>query len=115
MAKGLIRPTAVDRAWVAANPVAALVGYGSTILAAFGIFDLLGLTADQVAILGGSVMGVVASLQTLRERRQRKDVEELVAQNDELKKAASSMTDGQKPAAETSREPPGEAAGPRGG
>lgn len=77
MAQGIIKPTNIDKAWVAADPAAALMGYVSTILAVFGVFDWMGLDADQVAILGGAVLGVFATLRTLRERKHRRDVVEL--------------------------------------
>lgn len=80
MPERITKPTNIDKAWIAADPAAALIGYASTILAVFGVFEKLGLDADQVAILGGAVLGVVASLRTLRERRHRKDMLELVSE-----------------------------------
>jgi hypothetical protein len=74
---GTIKPTNIDKAWIAADPAAAVVGYGSTILAVFGVFAAIGLDADQVAILGGAVIGLMSSLRTLRERRQRRKMDEL--------------------------------------
>ena len=102
MPQGIIKPTKVDQAWIAADPLAALVGYASTILAVFGVFKMIGLDADQVAILGGAVLGVMGSVRALRERRRRQQVLELHAQhvaleeeNAELKKKTGSLTDGE--------------------
>ena len=71
MADGFIKPTKIDKAMIAADPAAALVGYLSTILATFGIFEAMGLTADQVAILGGAVLGLMATLRIFYERARR--------------------------------------------
>ncbi len=57
----MIKPTTVDKAMIAADPAAALVGYLSTILATFGLFEKMDLTADQVAILGGAVLGLMGT------------------------------------------------------
>lgn len=118
MPQGIIKPTGYDKAWIAADPVAALVGYGSTILAVFGLFDALGLDADQVAILGGAVLGVMGSVRALRERRQRKEVVALAQrhlalehEHAELKKKTGSLTDGEVPVSLG----PGGSESPRGG
>jgi hypothetical protein len=104
MPAGIIKPTNVDKAWIAADPAAALVGYGSTILAVFGVWTMLGLDGDQVAILGGAVLGVMGSIRTLRERRQRKEMLELhhehaalEREHEELKRKTGSLTDGEVP------------------
>lgn len=109
MPGGIIRPNNVDKAWIAADPAAALMGYVSTILAVFGVFDAIGLDADQVAILGGAVLGVFATLRTLRERRQRTAVvqlaEEHVKLEAELQKMTGSLSDGEVPADEAPEAP----------
>jgi hypothetical protein len=125
MPEGIIKPTNADKAWIAADPVAALVGYGSTILAVFGVFDALGLDADQVAILGGAVLGVMGSVRALRERKQRKEVLELhqrheavSRQLENLQRETGSLTDGEVPVSEgpggsvTAGEAPGGPEGP---
>lgn len=83
----VIKPNAVDRAMIAADPAAALIGYVSTILAVFGLFDRMGLNADQVAILGGAVLGLVATIRVFYERTRR---ERLKTLETELKKASNS-------------------------
>lgn len=107
MPQGIIEPTNVDKAWIAADPAAALVGYGSTILAVFGVFDALGLDADQVAILGGAVLGVMGSWRALRERRQRRKLLELHQRHEavsrkleDLQRKTGSLTDGEVPVSE---------------
>ena len=62
----------IDKAWIAADPAAALIGYVSTILATFGVFERLNLSADQVATLGGAILGVCATIRTLVERERRR-------------------------------------------
>lgn len=93
---GFIKPKSIDKAWVASDPAAALVGYMSTIFAVFGVFEWLGLTADQVTILGGAVLGVVATLRIFHERDRRKEEEglklahvELEVAHEELKRKTS--------------------------
>lgn len=110
MPAGIIKPTSVDKAWIAADPAAALVGYGSTILAVFGVWTMLGLDGDQVAILGGAVLGVMGSIRTLRERRQRKEMLELhhehaalEREHEELKRKTGSLTDGEVPVQDSER------------
>jgi len=107
MPAGVIKPTNVDKAWIAADPAAAMVGYGSTILAVFGVWTARGLDADQVAILGGAVLGVMGSWRALRERRQRRQVlelhdrhEQVLAAYEELKRETGSLTDGEVPVLE---------------
>jgi hypothetical protein len=124
MSAGIIKPTNVDKAWIAADPAAALVGYGSTILAVFGVWTMLGLDGDQVAILGGAVLGVMGSVRTLRERRQRKEMLELhhehatlEREHEELKRKTGSLTDGEVPVpsvrgSEKPQEEPGEPEAP---
>jgi len=68
---GFIKPTTVDKAMIAADHAAAFVGYLSTILATFGLFEWLGLSADQVAILGGAVLGLVATARLFVEKGRR--------------------------------------------
>lgn len=67
----------VDKAWIAADPAAALIGYISTILATFGVFESLHLSADQVATLGGAILGVCATVRTLVERERRRHLAHL--------------------------------------
>jgi hypothetical protein len=74
MADGFIKPTSVDKAMIAADPVAAAMGYLSTILATFGVFERMGLNADQVAILGGAVLGLVATARHFYEKNRRESV-----------------------------------------
>ena len=82
----LIKPSTVDKAMIAADPAAALVGYLSTILATFGLFEWAGLSADQVAILGGACLGLVATLRVFYEKSRRKAVEVLHTAHEELKR-----------------------------
>lgn len=89
VAQGFIKPKAVDKAMIAADPAAALVGYLSTILATFGLFEWVGLNADQVAILGGAVLGLVATARVFYERNRRKSVNELEVAHEELKRKSS--------------------------
>ena len=67
-----MEPSTVNKAWIAADPAAALIGYVSTILATFGVFERLNLSADQVATLGGAILGVCATIRTLVERKRRR-------------------------------------------
>jgi hypothetical protein len=83
----IFKPNTVDRAMIAADPAAALIGYLSTIMAVFGLFDRIGLNADQVAILGGAVLGLVATLRVFYERSRRERMKSLES---ELKKASNS-------------------------
>ncbi len=55
-------PSKVDKAMIIADPAAAFMGYLSTALATFGVFDKLGMSADQIAILGGAALGMVATI-----------------------------------------------------
>jgi len=71
MAGGMIQPTKVDKAMIAADPAAAAIGYLSTILAVFGFFDWIGLDADQIAILGGAVLGLFATARHFYEKNRR--------------------------------------------
>ena len=71
---------------IAADPAAALVGYLSTILATFGLFEWLGLTADQVAILGGAILGLVATLRLFYEKGRRRAHEVLHTAHEDLKR-----------------------------
>ena len=77
--------SSAEKARIAADPLAAMVGYVSTILAVFGIFEWMGLTADQVAILGGAVLGVAATYRSFMERDHRKGLERLERENVELR------------------------------
>lgn len=89
MAKQLPQPpklSTAEKARIAADPVAALIGYVSTILAAFGLFELMGLTADQVTIVGGAALGVAGTVRTMLEHQRRKDVEALAKENEALRK-----------------------------
>lgn len=92
MPQGIIKPTSMDKAWIAADPAAALVGSISTILAVFGVWTWLNLDADQVAILGGAALGVMGSWRTLRERKQRKAVLELHERHEAMAKALEKKT-----------------------
>jgi len=90
MAKQLPQPpklSTAEKARIAADPVAALIGYVSSILAAFGLFELMGLTADQVTIAGGGILGVAGTVRMMLEAQKRKDVESLTRENEALKKA----------------------------
>jgi len=87
---GFLQPKTLDRAMIAADPAAALVGYVSTILATFGLFELMGLSADQVAILGGAVLGLVATLRVFYERARRAAHQELQDAHEELKRKTGS-------------------------
>lgn len=82
----VIKPQTVDKAMIAADPAAAAMGYLSTILATFGVFEHLGLSADQVAILGGAVLGLLATARHFYERRRRVAVGELRERHEELKR-----------------------------
>jgi small neutral amino acid transporter SnatA (MarC family) len=82
----MIKPTTVDKAMIAADPTAAFVGYLSTILATFGIFEAVGLDADQVAILGGAVLGLMGTLRHFHEKSRRKAHEVLHTAHEELKR-----------------------------
>jgi len=66
-------PSKVDKAMIIADPAAAFMGYLSTALATFGVFDKLGMSADQVAILGGAALGMVATLRAIYEKKKRKE------------------------------------------
>ena len=76
--------SSAEKARIAADPIAAMVGYVSTILAVFGIFEWMGLTADQVAILGGAIVGVAATVRSFMEREGRRTRERLERENVEL-------------------------------
>lgn len=82
----MIKPTTVDKAMIAADPAAAFVGYLSTILATFGLFEWLGLNADQVAILGGAVLGLMATVRVFHEKGRRKAHQVLHTAHEELKR-----------------------------
>jgi hypothetical protein len=86
---GMIKPTTVDKAMIAADPAAALVGYLSTILATFGVFEAMSLTADQVAILGGAVLGLMATVRHFYEKNKRAAVEVLHTAHEDLKRRTS--------------------------
>ena len=85
MAGGFIKPKTVDRAMVAADPAAAFVGYLSTILATFGLFEKIGLSADQVAILGGAVLGMLAIVRVFYEKGRRLAERELHGAHEKLR------------------------------
>lgn len=87
MADGVIKPKSIDKAWIASDPAAALVGYLSTILAVFGVFEWVGLNADQVAILGGAVLGLMATLRIFYEKNRRLAEKELAKHHEELEVA----------------------------
>lgn len=91
MPKGFIQPKTVDKAMIAADPAAALVGYISTILAVFGFFDWVGLDADQVAILGGAVLGLVATFRVFYEKSRRLAHAELSKAHEELKRQTATQ------------------------
>jgi len=76
---------------IAADPAAAAVGYLSTILATFGIFEAMGLTADQVAILGGAVLGLMATVRHFVEKGRRLETDKLRADHEELKRKTSQL------------------------
>ena len=59
----------VDKAWVAADPLTAVLSSLVTIAAIFGLWTWLGLTADQVALLGGSLTTLGAGLRTMYVRK----------------------------------------------
>lgn len=85
MAGGFIKPKSIDKAMIAADPAAALVGYLSTILAVFGLFEKMGLTADQVAILGGAVLGLLATVRVFYEKGRRLAEKELHGAHEKLR------------------------------
>lgn len=91
MAQSFIRPSAVDKAWIASDPAAAFVGYTSTILAVFGVFEWLGLTSDQVAILGGAALGLMGTIRTFREKSKRDEVKVLHNAHEELIRKTSQL------------------------
>jgi len=84
---GFIKPKTVDKAMIAADPAAAFVGYLSTILATFGLFEWLGLSADQVAILGGAVLGLMATVRLFVEKGKRAAAQVLHVAHEELRGA----------------------------
>ena len=84
---GFIKPTTVDKAMIAADPAAAFVGYLSTILATFGLFEWLGLSADQVAILGGAVLGLMATVRLFVEKSRRVAAQVFQTEHEELRGA----------------------------
>lgn len=92
MADGFIKPKAVDKAMIAADPAAAAVGYLSTILAVFGLFEAVGLNADQVAILGGAVLGLLATFRHFYEKGRRRDHTSLYNAHEDLKRKTSQFT-----------------------
>jgi len=59
----------VDKAWVAADPLTAVISSGVLILAVFGIWSWIGLSADQVAILGSALTTLGAGLRTIYNQR----------------------------------------------
>jgi len=75
----------VDKAMLAADPAAAAMGYLSSILAVFGVFDRLGLNADQIAILGGAILGLVATFRAFYEKGRRAKMGALREANKSLK------------------------------
>jgi hypothetical protein len=85
VAGGIIKPKTVDKAMIAADPAAALVGYLSTILATFGLFEKMGLSADQVAILGGAVLGLLATVRVFYEKGRRLAEKELQGAHEKLR------------------------------
>lgn len=92
MAEGFLQPKTINKAMIAADPVAALVGFVSTILAVFGVFETMGLTADQVTILGGAVLGLFATLRVFYEKGRRKAVAGLHTAHEELKRKTGQFT-----------------------
>lgn len=99
MAGGFINPKKVDKAMIAADPAAAFVGYLSTIMATFGLFEKVGLNADQVAILGGAILGLLATIRVFYEKGRRHEVlelhskhEKLQGDHEELKRTTSQFT-----------------------
>lgn len=89
---GFITSKTVDRAMIAADPMAAGVGFLSTILAVFGVFESLGLTADQVTILGGAVLGLAATMRVFYERGRREAIQLLALAQETLTKGKASST-----------------------
>jgi len=61
----LLKPAQVDRAWIAADPLTALVSSVIALLAVFNVWSKLGLTADQVAQLGGVLATLGAAARTV--------------------------------------------------
>lgn len=80
------KTSTVDKAMIAADPSAAAVGYLSTILAVFGVFERAGLTADQVAILGGAFLGLIATGRAIYETARRAKVVGLQNAHETLRK-----------------------------
>jgi hypothetical protein len=91
VARKILEPKTVDKAMIAADPVAALLGYVSTIMAVFGVFERLGLDADQVAILGGAFLGIIATARIFYEKARRLEFRGLQESWNELKNASSSQ------------------------
>lgn len=89
MAGGVIEPKTVDKAMIAADPAAAFIGYLSTILATFGLFKEAGLDADQVAILGGAVLGLMATVRHFYEKNRRAARAAFHTAHEELKRRAA--------------------------
>lgn len=61
----------VDKAWVAADPLTAVISSAVLILAVFGLWSWIGLSADQVAILGSALTTLGAGLRTIYNQRHR--------------------------------------------
>ena len=101
MAAGFIQPKTVDKAMIAADPAAAFVGYLSTILATFGLFERVGLDADQVAILGGVVLGLMGTVRHFYEKNKRAAAEVLHTAHEELKRRTIQLEELKRPAADT--------------
>lgn len=94
---GFIQPKTVDKAMIAADPTAALIGYLSMVLATFGVFEALSLTADQVAILGGAILGLLATFRHFYEQDKREVLETLQGV---LKRQTNELEEPERPAAE---------------
>jgi hypothetical protein len=74
----IIKPKGVDKAWVASDPLAAIVGATTTILSVFHFFSWVGLSADQVMTLSGAVLTLASALRAIHEKKRREKVEEFV-------------------------------------
>lgn len=62
----------IDKAWIAADPLAALLGGLVSLAAIFGLWSAMGLTADQMAELGGVVTTIGAASRAIYNKREEK-------------------------------------------
>lgn len=62
-----------DEAWIAADPLTAILGALVSFAAIFGLWSALGLSADQMAELGGVVTTVGAASRALYNQKRKRD------------------------------------------